>query len=434
VTIATEYRARTVRGEPAKLQRPGGDDLLLIRSYALRELEANEVRVFVANVANNQVDRDRERFSDEILQDFAQTLLGKSVLIGHMWGPPGVGRVYKSAIVEDGGWKWLRASFYMPELGNEKLINDVELGTASYVSIGFFAPDRVDVVGANGEVLFREYRRGPNGEKGEAIEMSFVFLGAQYDAAVIKSVVGGLQPKLRQADGVRSLVDALRLDGRCPPGWAPEGLTCRPKGAKPETVPPDDNGQCPEGYELGDDGLCHEKSAARAEPIAARRGLLSALSQVLRRYVGVSDLPAAGKDCGCASGAEATGKEEEMELKALEEALGMLTEQVKGLAAKHDATAAEIAKIATDIGELKGLKEQVSALGEQLAGLTEDVKMLEEAGMKALDRVERLEALAGAPKSAGEEGTDPPPKPGERPSARRVFGRVVLPPEFAGRR
>lgn len=29
---------------------------------------------------------------------------------------------------------------------------------------------------------------------------------------------------------------------------------------KPETLPPDDEGHCPDGYEMGDDGMCHEKT------------------------------------------------------------------------------------------------------------------------------------------------------------------------------
>ena len=103
-----------------------------------------------------------------MLQDFAETLPGKSVLVAHQWGPPGVGRVYRAVAHQD-GVMWLTAGWYVPTAGNEAMIRDIELGIASFVSIGFFAPQRVDVYGADGEFLYSEFRRGLDGEKAEAI-------------------------------------------------------------------------------------------------------------------------------------------------------------------------------------------------------------------------------------------------------------------------
>lgn len=245
------YGGRTIdlKDRAAAVKQVSEADLALIQSYALREVGADEVRVYEANVANNQVDRDNERFSEEILQDFAETLPGKSVLIGHQWGPPGVGRVFKALLVQQDDRQWLRASFFIPKLGNEKLINDIDLGVATWVSIGFYAPDRVEIIGKDGQPVYREYRRGPNGERGEAIELSFVFLGAQYDAAVIKGVMRELGPKLARPEGARALATALGV---------------KDDGAKPDTVEPDSEGRCPEGYELGEDGLCHLMAAGRA--------------------------------------------------------------------------------------------------------------------------------------------------------------------------
>jgi len=220
-------------------------DLALIRRFALREVGAEEVRVYEARVANNRVDRDHERFSEEILADFADTIVGKSVLIGHQWGPPGVGRVFKAALVEQDGVLWLTASFFIPVLGNEKLLNDIDLGVATWVSIGFYAPDRVEILGKDGRPIYHEYRRGPGGERGEAIELSFVFLGAQYDAAVVKGLLGALRRQCRRPEAARALERAL---GRM---------------KAPVTVEPGVAGRGLEGDALGDDGLGHRRAAGR---------------------------------------------------------------------------------------------------------------------------------------------------------------------------
>lgn len=249
-TIKLDAGSRAVKDIP-------DEALALIQHFALVPVKPEDIRVYHARVANNQVDRDQERFHEKILQDFTASLVGKSVLIGHHWGPPGIGRVFKAAIEQDErSWLWLGADFYVPRFGNEQLLHNIDLGVASYVSIGFFAPDRIDVLGAGGDVLWGEYRRGPNGEHGEAIEMSLVFLGSQHDAAVVKSVLGQLEPKLRRAETFRALERQL-----CPPGYVPGGDgQCHLAGARGEqkpVIPPGPDGRCPPGYVMRDDGMCH---------------------------------------------------------------------------------------------------------------------------------------------------------------------------------
>lgn len=49
-------------------------------------------------------------------------------------------------------------------------------------------------------------------------------------------------------------------DGRCPDGWElRDGMCHRTADARAESVEPDEDGNCPDGYEKGDDGMCHLK-------------------------------------------------------------------------------------------------------------------------------------------------------------------------------
>ncbi len=60
------------------------DDILAkINSYALEDLTADDVFVGKQLLAHNGVDRDRERFPESMLDNFAETLPGKSVLYFH---------------------------------------------------------------------------------------------------------------------------------------------------------------------------------------------------------------------------------------------------------------------------------------------------------------------------------------------------------------
>jgi hypothetical protein len=159
----------------------------LIAQYALKPLTEDDVAVFKLRVAGTAVDRDNERFSLEVLEDFQQTLPGKSLLVGHEWGPPGIGRIVDAGLVEAGTDVDLYALAYLVRgAGLDDVIKQIEGGTIWAVSIGFFAPQRV--VGSDGVAV---YTRGPNGERAEAIEASLVFLGAQVGASIVKAFASG---------------------------------------------------------------------------------------------------------------------------------------------------------------------------------------------------------------------------------------------------
>jgi hypothetical protein len=185
---------RAIKGAIA----PSESDLDMINAkYALQPLTAEEVAVFPVYLANDQVDRDQERFSDATLKRFAETLPGKSFLMAHQWGPPGKARFYDAKIKREGDEQWLVGHIYLLRKYHEQLIDEVNAGTWWAVSIGFkyaiivpVSKDGEDMNPGSEEfdhraVAYWEFREDPeHGLESEAFEGSLVYLGAQYGAAM----------------------------------------------------------------------------------------------------------------------------------------------------------------------------------------------------------------------------------------------------------
>ena len=74
--------------------------LAKINKFAIKPLTAEEVYVRKFIMAHNAVDRDNERFSEPLLDDFAKTFPGKSFLIGHDRSALGVGLFFDSLTEE----------------------------------------------------------------------------------------------------------------------------------------------------------------------------------------------------------------------------------------------------------------------------------------------------------------------------------------------
>ena len=153
------------------------------------EVKREDVHTFEVDLANDQIDRDAERFSDEVLKSFARTLPGKSFLIAHQWGPPGKGLFYRARLTTVDGVKWLRTKFYVLKKYSESLIDHINAGIYKYVSIGFVAPSLKRVAEDDPDNAFGktywEYRNR-KGEEAEALEGSVVWLGAQHEAQIRK--------------------------------------------------------------------------------------------------------------------------------------------------------------------------------------------------------------------------------------------------------
>ena len=174
-----------------------------INRFAMEELTADQVFVRKQILAHNGIDRDNERFPEAILDDFAKTLPGKSVLFFHDRKTLPLGLYFDAAtetmspdkFQELTGeiiklpasvkqakvlWAWYYA-VKTPEI--EYTLANINGGVFRHWSISFGAADLVDVKDdISGPVQYREYV-----PPGEAREGSLVWLGAQQGATSQKS-------------------------------------------------------------------------------------------------------------------------------------------------------------------------------------------------------------------------------------------------------
>jgi hypothetical protein len=176
--------------------------LARINRWSLVPLNADDLYVRRFILAHDAIDRDKERFPKELLQDFADTLPGKSFMFSHQHSdylplglffdaeikdlPPGEFSALtgESPLLPEGQndvnvlWAWM----YMLKEGQEDFTRKMDAGIYRHVSIGFGASDRRAVKDEFDRVLYYEYE-----PPGEATEGSIVWLGAQPGATVQKA-------------------------------------------------------------------------------------------------------------------------------------------------------------------------------------------------------------------------------------------------------
>lgn len=203
-----QHKTLTLRAKAA--QPPSEQQLSAIRSLTLRDFTGEEVVVREYDLAHNCIDRDNECFDDALLDDFARTIVGKGVFIqGHPggWrgdGAPGDGRVF-AASVESMPLEQARLRLREPSLtlppdrsmvrvlktqtyfantpADQAFHTKTDLGIVGDVSIGFTSADVERVKNGDGIELNVFRHTGP----GEALEQSYVWLGAQPGARGTKA-------------------------------------------------------------------------------------------------------------------------------------------------------------------------------------------------------------------------------------------------------
>lgn len=183
------------------LSAPDTVQLAKINQLAKREHTADELLVGQMRLANNCIDRDRERFSEEVLQGFADTVVRKTLLLDHDTNVnrSAIGKFFAvemekmtlaNAIAQTGEAlqlgpgktevQFLSPWFFIPKKGiSEQDLARLESGIFDFVSIGFLAEKLVPVTDGQGTTLFHEYQG-----KSEVREGSIVYLGAQRGAAI----------------------------------------------------------------------------------------------------------------------------------------------------------------------------------------------------------------------------------------------------------
>ena len=198
---------------------PDEGDMVKINSFALEPLTADQVYTRKYVVAHSGIDRDNERFSPELLADFARTLPGKGYFNnsgGHPASPggqkgPGQGLWYDTEVKEMSPEEFETMTGNRPRLGpgestihalvgkmytlkmpdNESMIANIRGGIHRHVSISFGAEGPVEVKSPGDmRTLCREWQ-----SPGEAYEASSVWLGAQPGAVAVKSACIGCSHK-----------------------------------------------------------------------------------------------------------------------------------------------------------------------------------------------------------------------------------------------
>lgn len=178
--------------------------LTAINRFALTPLTSEEVYVRKLLLAHNCIDRDNERFPDAMLDQFASSITGKSLLIGHSRKETGSGLFFdayteemtadqfKTLTGEDprlpettSTVKVLWAWFYtLKTASSEEWLKWIDGGIVRHCSIGFAAADITAIrKEPNGPAIYWEYV-----PPGEALEGSLVWLGAQPGATAQKNM------------------------------------------------------------------------------------------------------------------------------------------------------------------------------------------------------------------------------------------------------
>jgi hypothetical protein len=203
---------------------PTPDQLTLINNYALEPLTEENVFICKFLIAHTAIDRDNDRFTPEILDDFARTLPGKSLLWGHDWSGPGSGLFFETRTEEISIDVFttltgvtpklpkgittitiLWAFAYIPILeSTQAFIDHIKSGVIRHVSIGFNASDWSPIKDDNGNTIYSEIS-GP----GDALEGSFVFLGAQPGATIQKGLDIKENNQHKEAVMLKEFLDTL---------------------------------------------------------------------------------------------------------------------------------------------------------------------------------------------------------------------------------
>lgn len=198
--MITKTKLLRFSGLKVSPSKPDESQLTMINKFTRRPFPAEELYIGQLRLAHNAIDRDNERFSEEVLNRFAQTIVRKTMLFDHAKydsKDSAVGKFFDAQIeilpldqakeilgedlvLPEGETqvKILVPWFYIPVKGvSEQTITKIDAGIYDFASIGFRAESLIPVRDSAGNILYSEYR-GP-GRTTEATEGSLVYLGAQ---------------------------------------------------------------------------------------------------------------------------------------------------------------------------------------------------------------------------------------------------------------
>lgn len=121
-------------------------DMECINRLARRELKAEEVYTFAVRLCDNDIDRDKERFAEETLEELGNLFVGVSGVFDHQWSAKGqTARIYRTELVEGTGewtedgrpyWYLKGYAYMMRTEENAGLIAEIDGGIKREVSVG----------------------------------------------------------------------------------------------------------------------------------------------------------------------------------------------------------------------------------------------------------------------------------------------------------
>lgn len=213
---------------------PNAEQMAKINQFTRSEKTADDVAAFTTLSCNDLLDRDIDAFTTNTVKEFAAlggalTSVGKSFMVGHDYSKMPIGRIFDVETKAIDGTQWLTNDVYIPRTsGNQELIEGFDFGINWAVSVGVMlgANDcsvcegqmsRMGFCYDEGHIKGYSYEKDHGyddfgwaepadensksarlcfGEMKDArdfYELSSVFLGAQYFAAVDeKQGVGGI--------------------------------------------------------------------------------------------------------------------------------------------------------------------------------------------------------------------------------------------------
>lgn len=307
-------REKTVEAAVVKAfgPNPTERDLGRINSYALEPLNAEDVYVRRMHLCNNQVDRSFERFTERNLRQITKSIVGKSVMLGHDYRGAPQGRFFDASVEKTDGVAHAVPEFYVVRAAPSaaEAIAQIDGGVWKDVSVGFnYEAMQCDLCGGDyldfnacqhlaGEAYpkdqLADFDRGgfepvhdgkdvvatANYGTGqvEGLEGSFVWLGCQYDAEVVKAhrKLYGDPHDAKRAEAERA-------------GWVPGRKSISIPQRQTEEFPPASEAPAPlpakEGDEMDEVKLAEMETAHEASKVALAEAQ-SALAAVEERLKG----------------------------------------------------------------------------------------------------------------------------------------------------
>lgn len=202
-----EVKGMTTKSKETSLKKAdAAADIELVNRYSVKTLTPEEVYCFSVILCDNDVDRDRERFTSAALEGLAPLFLGKTGIMDHRWSAEGqIARLYRVETEDIKGKKnalgeplrVLRGSAYMLKTkANQPIIDAIEGGILKEVSVGC-AMNTCTCSVCGSDYGTCGHQKGERYDGGlcvaelsdpiDAYEFSFVAVPAQPGAGVTKS-------------------------------------------------------------------------------------------------------------------------------------------------------------------------------------------------------------------------------------------------------